>query len=138
MKNYEDDYTNYCNDCQFEFIKALKAAGAHVVTTGDSIAGPSVCSPATYEQYCLPYEKQMVQRCNQIGIPYSIHICGHTDPIIDKWLEAGAPIWEIDHKTDFANAREMTRDKVTIIVNQNNKSALCAFGAWNRQKGSRR
>jgi len=107
----------YCNDCQWEFIKALKAAGAHVVTTGDSIAGPSVCSPATYEEYCLPYEKQMVQRCNRIGIPYSIHICGHTDPIIGKWLEAGAPIWEIDHKTDFANAREMTADKVTIIGN---------------------
>ncbi len=107
----------YCNDCQFEFIKALKAAGAHVVTTGDSIAGPSVCSPATYEQYCLPYEKQMVERCNQIGIPYSIHICGHTDPIIPKWLEAGAPIWEIDHKTDFSKAREMTRNKVTIIGN---------------------
>ena len=107
----------YCNDCQFEFIKALKAAGAHVVTTGDSIAGPSVCSPATYAEYCLPYEKQMVDRCNQIGIPYSIHICGHTDPIIDKWLTAGAPIWEIDHKTDFANARARTRYKVTIIGN---------------------
>ncbi len=107
----------YCNDCQYEFIKALKAAGAHVVTTGDSIAGPSVCSPATYEEYCLPYEKQMVEKCNQIGIPYSIHICGRTDPIIGKWLEAGAAIWEIDHKTDFANAREMTRNKVAIIGN---------------------
>lgn len=107
----------FCNDCQFEFIKALKAAGAHVVTTGDSIAGPSVCSPATYEEYCLPYEKQMVDRCNQIGIPYSIHICGHTDPIIGRWLEAGAPLWEIDHKTDFANARDMTRNRVTLIGN---------------------
>jgi uroporphyrinogen decarboxylase len=107
----------YCNDCQFEFIKALKAAGAHVVTTGDSIAGPSVCSPATYEEFCLPYEKQMVERCKQIGIPYSIHICGQTEPIITKWLEAGAPIWEIDHKTDFAKARELTGDQVTIIGN---------------------
>ncbi len=107
----------YCNDCQFEFIKALKGAGAHVVTTGDSIAGPSVCSPAVYEEYCLPYEKQMVERCNEISIPYSIHICGHTDPIIPKWITAGAPIWEIDHKTDFATARQATRGKVTLIGN---------------------
>jgi len=107
----------YCNDCQFEFIQALKAAGAHVVTTGDSIAGPSVCSPATYEAYCLPYEKQMVERCDHIDMPYSIHICGHTDPIIDTWLEARAPIWEIDHKTDFVNAREKTRNRVTLIGN---------------------
>lgn len=107
----------YCNDCQFEFIKALKAAGAHVVTTGDSIAGPSVCSPATYAEYCLPYEKQMVERCNGIDIPYSIHICGQTEPIIPQWLQAGAPIWEIDHKTDFAQARAMTREQVTLIGN---------------------
>jgi uroporphyrinogen decarboxylase len=107
----------YCNDCQYEFIKALKAVGAHVVTTGDSIAGPSVCSPATYEAYCLPYETQMVQRCRELDIPYSIHICGRTEPIIGQWLTARAPIWEIDHKTDFATARDQTRDKVTIIGN---------------------
>lgn len=107
----------YCNDCQFEFIKALKAAGAHVVTTGDSIAGPSVCSPSIYEEYCLPYEKQMVDRCNQIGIPYSIHICGYCEPILTQWMESRAPIWEIDHKTEFAKARETTRGKVTIIGN---------------------
>ena len=107
----------YCNDCQYEFVKALKAAGAQVVTTGDSIAGPSVCSPATYEEYCLPYETQMVQRCQQLDISYSIHICGRTESIIPQWLTAGAPIWEIDHKTDFGTARDMTREKVTIIGN---------------------
>lgn len=116
----------YCNDCQFEFIKALANAGAHVVTTGDSISGPSVCSPDTYRKYSLPFEKQMVERCNQIGIPYSIHICGLTDPILPDWLTAGAPIWEIDHKTDFRYAREMTRGKVTLFGNLDTSEVMLA------------
>ena len=107
----------YCNDAQFEFIKALAGAGAHVVTTGDSISGPSVCSVEVYREYSLPFETDLVQRCNAIGIPYSIHICGQTEPIIPYWLEAGAPIWEIDHKTDFGVARAQTKGKVTLFGN---------------------
>ncbi len=114
----------YCNDCQFEFIRALQEAGAHVVTTGDSIAGPSVCSPKIYEEYCLPYEKQMVERCNQINVPYSIHICGSCEPILDQWLTAGAPLWEIDHKTDFAKARQATRGKVTLVGNLDTSAVM--------------
>ena len=95
----------YCNDCMHEFIKALHSVGAHVVTTGDSISGPSVVSPAVYREYSFPYEFDMAGRCKKLGIPFSIHICGHTDPILETWVETGAEIFEIDHKTTFAKAR---------------------------------
>jgi MtaA/CmuA family methyltransferase len=107
----------YCNDCQFAFIKALKDAGAPVVTTGDSIAGPSVCAPKTYYEYCLPYEKQMTQWCRDIGIKFSVHICGKAEAILDRWMEAGMDIIEIDHKTDFGVARTAARGKCTILGN---------------------
>lgn len=107
----------YCNNCQFEFIKALKEAGAHVVTTGDSISGPSVCAPEIYDEYSQPYEKDMVEKCDELGVPYSIHICGYTDPILESWVKTGMRLMEIDHKTDFAKAREATRGNVTIIGN---------------------
>jgi len=114
----------FCNDAQFEFIKALVGAGAHVVTTGDSISGPSVCSPNVYRKYSLPFEKDMVQRCNAIGVPYSIHICGATEAIIPDWMTAGAPIWEIDHKTDFTVAREQTKGKTTLFGNLDTSSVM--------------
>jgi MtaA/CmuA family methyltransferase len=118
---------SFCNDAQFEFIKALVEAGAHVVTTGDSISGPSVCSPEIYRKYSLPFEADMVRRCNALGVPYSIHICGFTEPIIPYWLEAGAPIWEIDHKTDFTVARAQTRGKTTLFGNLDCTGVMC-FG----------
>jgi uroporphyrinogen decarboxylase len=107
----------YCNDCQLAFIKAMKDAGAPVVTTGDSIAGPSVCSPKVYYEYCLPYEKQMTQWCGELGLKFSIHICGKAEPILDRWMEAGMDMIEIDHKTDFKAARTATRGKCTILGN---------------------
>jgi len=107
----------YCNDCQFAFVKAMKAAGAHMVTTGDSIAGPSVCSPDFYYEYCLPYETDMVKRCNEIGIPFSVHICGNAEAILDRWMEAKMAMIEIDHKTDFSVARKATRGICTILGN---------------------
>lgn len=107
----------YCNACMYEFIKALQAAGAHVVTTGDSISGPGVVAPPIYYEYSFPYELDMAQRCKQLGLPFSIHICGRTDPILEKWVETGAEIFEIDHKTDFQLARKLTKGKVTLLGN---------------------
>jgi uroporphyrinogen decarboxylase len=107
----------YCNECQFAFIKALKETGAPVTTTGDSIAGPSVCSPSIYYEYCLPYEKQMARWCKDLGIQFSVHICGSAEPILVRWMEAGMEMIEIDHKTDFLTARAATRGKCTIMGN---------------------
>lgn len=111
------DLLRYCNDCMFEFIKALKAVGAHVVTTGDSISGPSVVSPEIYREFSFPYECDMARRCKTLGIPFSIHICGRTDPILDTWVQTGAEIFEIDHKTDFDKARRVTKGKITLLGN---------------------
>ena len=107
----------YCNECQFAFIKALKETGVPVTTTGDSIAGPSVCSPAVYYEYCLPYEKQMAKWCKELGIKFSVHICGSAEAILTRWMEAEMEIIEIDHKTDFLTARAATRGKCTILGN---------------------
>lgn len=107
----------YCNDCMYAFIEALQKVGAHVVTTGDSISGPGVVAPRIYREYSFPYELDMATRCKRLGIPFSIHICGRTDPILDTWVETGAEIFEIDHKTSFAKARQATHGKVTLLGN---------------------
>jgi uroporphyrinogen decarboxylase len=107
----------YANECMFAFIQALKSVGAHVVTTGDSISGPSVVSPRIYEEYSFPYELDMATRCKALGIPFSIHICGHTDPILPLWVQTGAEIFEIDHKTTYSTARRLTEGKTTLLGN---------------------
>jgi MtaA/CmuA family methyltransferase len=107
----------YCNACMLEFIKALQKAGAHVVTTGDSISGPQVVAPRTYMKYSLPYETEMTEACDDLGIPFAIHICGRTDPILEAWSGTGCAIMELDHKTDYRAARKVTVGKNVLLGN---------------------
>jgi uroporphyrinogen decarboxylase len=117
LKRQIHELLRFCNECQLAFIKALKETGAPVTTTGDSIAGPSVCSPAIYYEYCLPYEKQMAQWCKELGIKFSVHICGSAEAILSRWMEAKMEMIEIDHKTDFLTAKAATRGICTIMGN---------------------
>jgi uroporphyrinogen-III decarboxylase len=50
-------------------------------------------------------------------MPFSIHICGRTDPILREWSDTGCEIMEIDHKTTFEKAREVTLGKNILLGN---------------------
>lgn len=114
----------YCYDCGLEFMKAMKSVGAHVTTIGDSLAGPAVLSPQMYSKYAFPYEKRFVEDLKKLDIGFSIHICGNTDVIMDKWIQTDADIFEIDHKTDFVKAREKTLGRVCLLGNLDTSSVL--------------
>ncbi len=107
----------YSNRCILEFMKALKSVGAPVVTSGDGISGPAMVSPKVYQTYALPYQIQLAQETKKIGVPLAIHICGKTDKILEKWVTTEAEIFEIDHKTDFGKARELTAGKICLLGN---------------------
>jgi uroporphyrinogen decarboxylase len=114
----------YCNESVLEFIKAIKSVGAHVTTIGDSISGPDVISPKDYSEYSFPYKKILTEEVKKLGIGFSIHICGNTDVIFDKWLQTGADIFEIDHKTNFKEARKKSLGKVCLLGNLDTSSVL--------------
>jgi uroporphyrinogen-III decarboxylase len=59
----------------------------------------------------------MTQWCGELGVKFSVHICGKAEAILDRWMEAGMDIIEIDHKTDFGTARAAARGKCTILGN---------------------
>lgn len=108
----------YGLDIHVRFAAALKEAGADMVTCGDSYSGPALIGPAYYKEYSFPYEKKAVQKIEkEIGIPYSIHICGNTDAIHDIWPETGATLFEVDHLTNIENLRKSTLGRNAIIGN---------------------
>lgn len=115
----------FCNQCHIEFARAIKAIGAHMTTCGDSYGGPELIGAKRYKQYVFPYEKDataIIQ--DEIGLPYSIHICGNTDTIHDLWPETAAAAFEVDHKTNIESLRKASLGKNTIIGNLNT-TMLC-------------
>jgi len=107
----------YCTQATLQFIDLMAQTGAHMLSIGDSPAGPDLISPEMYQKFALPYEKQIVARSREVGLPFALHICGNTDMILDQMAASGANAVELDYQTDAALACSTLGGKVTFIGN---------------------
>ncbi|MCP4374721.1 MAG: uroporphyrinogen decarboxylase, partial [bacterium] len=107
----------YCTEATSQFVNLMAKTGAHVISNGDSPAGPSMISPAMYRQYALPYEKRIAATVHSAGPKYILHICGDTTAILDDILETGADGMELDYKTDVTAARDKMKDQMCFVGN---------------------
>jgi uroporphyrinogen decarboxylase len=69
----------------------------------------------------------MIDMFNAQGKVIAHHICGNVVPILDDFVATGAPITEIDHKTDLAKAREAAVGKTALMGPID--TGLLAFGS---------
>jgi MtaA/CmuA family methyltransferase len=107
----------HCAEATAQFIRLMKQTGAHMVSNGDSPAGPELISPRLYRTFALPYEKQAAECAHGEGLPYALHICGNTNLILGDMTTSGADALELDYKTDMRMARTKMEGRVTFIGN---------------------
>ena len=107
----------YCTEATGQFIRLMAQTGCDMLSNGDSPAGPDLISPEWYVRYALPYERQIVEIAHQAGLPYTLHICGDTGPILESMLDSGADAFELDYKTDIHQIAGIFSDKATLIGN---------------------
>lgn len=107
----------YCTGITCQMVRLMAKTGAHMISNGDSPAGPDMLSPRFYAAYALPYERRIAEASHAEGLPYLLHICGKTDRILKQTLEIGADAMEIDFKTDIRLAHDIYKDKVTFFGN---------------------
>jgi uroporphyrinogen decarboxylase len=105
----------------------MAATGAHMLSSGDSPAGPDLVSPRIYRAFALPWEKRLVDEAHRLGLPYALHICGRTDRILDDMLATGADALELDHETDAHLAHDRMKDRAVFIGNLD-PSGVLALG----------
>jgi len=108
---------DYAADATIQFIRLMAETGAHMVSNGDSSAGPSVVSPAIYRKFALPYEKRVVEAAHALGLPYMLHVCGKTELILEDMVGSGADALELDYKTDVRRAHDILRGRATFVGN---------------------
>ncbi len=107
----------YCTDITTQFIRLMAQTGCDMVSNGDSPAGPEMVSPDMYEMYALPYEKRVINEAHKNNIPYTLHICGNTESILELMLQSGADAFELDYKTDVQKTFDVFHDKACFIGN---------------------
>lgn len=119
---------DYATAATTQFIRLMAAAGAHMVSNGDSPAGPSVVSPGIYRSYALPYEKRVVETAHGLALPHMLHICGKTEPILEDMIATGADGLELDYKTDPRRAHDTLGARAAFVGNIDPTGVL-AFGS---------
>ena len=128
-RNREDAHAllSYCTEAAASFIRLMAAAGADMVSNGDSPAGPDLVSPAMYAEFAQPYERRLVETAHRLGLPYALHICGNTTRILEGMVATGADALELDYKTDVRAARDAMKGRAVFIGNID-PSAVLALG----------
>jgi MtaA/CmuA family methyltransferase len=110
-----DHLLEYCLDAGTQFIKLMAQTGCHMVSNGDSPAGPEMISSDMYIRYALPYEKRLADAAHNAGVDYALHICGNTDVILEHMVTVGADAIDLDYKTDIRKIYDVFHDKTTLI-----------------------
>lgn len=116
-KQLIQDVLTYCRKISAVFAKAQKDAGAHATSIGDAFAGPNLISPDMYREFALEPEKKLTKEVQDYGIPFSIHICGNTNAIIQDMGTTGARILEVDWMLDMKEARKLVPENVVLMGN---------------------
>lgn len=111
------DVLDYCRRISAVFAKAQQEAGAHATSIGDAFAGPNLISPAMYRQFAWEPEKRLAEEVQGYGIPFSIHICGNTNGIIQDMGTTGARILEVDWMLDMEKARQIVPEETVLMGN---------------------
>jgi uroporphyrinogen decarboxylase len=128
----------YCSNITVQFIKLMAQTDCDMLSNGDSPAGPEMISAEMYEKYALPYEKKIVDISHQLGLPYSLHICGNTDIILEKMPDSGADAFELDYKTDISKVYDLYQDKLTFIGNIDPSGVIALGTVENVRKKTRK
>ena len=108
---------DYCFDACIQYLRLMAATGVHMLSNGDSPAGPDLVPPGLYRKFALPYENKLAILAHELGKPYLVHICGNTDLILQDLAEAGFDGVELDHKTDIHKICGFFSEKVTFFGN---------------------
>lgn len=111
------DVLDYCAKISSVFAKAQKDAGAHATSIGDAFAGPNLISPEMYREFALEPERWLAKEVQDYGIPFSIHICGNTNGIIEDMGTTGARILEVDWMLDMEAARAKVPEETVLMGN---------------------
>jgi uroporphyrinogen decarboxylase len=105
-----------CAEYSLAYGRALGAAGADMLSGGDSPAG--LLGPKYYEQIAWPAETRLVAALKgATTIPLSLHICGDATRILPLMAATGAAVLEIDHAVDLAAACRIVGHQTTLWGN---------------------
>jgi MtaA/CmuA family methyltransferase len=105
-----------CEEYALAYGRALAAAGADLLSGGDSPAG--LLGPRACERLALPAEQRVIAALRgATGKPVSLHVCGNATLLLPALASSGADVLELDHAVDLAQAARVVGPGVGLWGN---------------------
>lgn len=98
-----------------DFSRACIEAGALPLLV-DPLASGSVVSAEHFREFCLPYEKLVIDYWHRYDLDVILHICGDTSGIIELLPDTGADLLSLD-RIDLKQAIEKAGSRCRLIGN---------------------
>ena len=117
----------YATEAGLQFIRLMADTGVHMVSNGDSVAGPEMIPPEFYREFALPYEKKLVDEAHRLGLRYTLHICGDAEVILEDMVKTGADALELDYLTDIRKIYDNCHSS-TLMIGNLDPSGVLNFG----------
>ena len=117
-----------CTRATCRFIELMAGAGAHMVSSGDSPAGPAMISPEMYREFARPYEDLAAEHAHNHGMPYLLHICGDTGAILDQFTGRPIDAVELDYQTDVQRIHDTLSGTAVAFWGNIDPSGVLARG----------
>ena len=118
----------YATEACLQFIRLMAGTGAHMISNGDSVAGPEMIPPEFYREFAFPYEKKLVDEAHRLGLAYTLHICGDTGVILEDMVQTGADALELDYLTDIRQIYKHCHSS-TLMIGNLDPSGVLNFGS---------
>ena len=106
---------------KLRYIESMSGAKFDIVETGGGAASSTVISPRFYEEFCLPYDRQLHDALHSLGFLCAYHTCGGTKGIEEMIVanhcdasETLAPV-SIGGNQEPWELKEKIGDRVALI-----------------------
>jgi uroporphyrinogen decarboxylase len=117
----------YTTEAGVQFIRLMADTGAHMVSNGDSVAGPEMIPPEFYREFAFPYDKKLVDEAHRLGLAYTLHICGDAEVILGDMVQTGADALELDYLTDIQKIYDHCHNS-TLMIGNLDPSGVIKYG----------
>lgn len=107
----------YSTDCLVSVCRELHDALGLSFSFAEPLGAKNIMSKRQFDEFFLPYLRQLVKRMSEFQDPPGIHICGSTK---DRWqdiVDSGISSFEIDNCEHLGELKEQFGDRVAISGN---------------------
>jgi hypothetical protein len=102
-----------------QWIEEMAELDPGCIWIGEGFASSSLISPETYRKFVVPYERALIEKIRQVGVPSVLHICGKLNPALDLIPETQTNCLEADWQVDLADAKSRIGDRISLKGNLN-------------------